>query len=563
MDNNYLKDLFCSAALQHSYTLLDIGSDEYLIRKAVTVMSVDSPVTLLSSYVAKSSDLFYTEGYQMLSQCEGTFEYPVNIGRCPDDKPPYNSSFNMPYKEGYNFIIFRHNSLWHLIGFTSCNHSIARFKIYPQGYLEMELDPLGRSYSCGQIIESEYIALISDKSRNNALKRFADLIDKHHPKLTCKDSIFGWCSWYSFYEDVNENNIYSNLMTMRDQDYLEYLLIDDGYQTHMGDWLSFSDRFANSLDKLCDDILRAQKTPAIWIAPFIASEKSELFIKHKDYFAKDRDGNLVSADRLTYGGWRDLKWYMLDFSRTEVINYVQKVFRFFHDRLNIRLYKLDALYWGAIRDLKFYEDDFTCIDNYRTALSAILEIVGHDSILIGCNAPMWPSLGLVHAMRVGDDIIRDGERIRQTAKEIFSRMWMHRKLWLNDPDCLCLKNTSGQSASEEEFNFHLCCVLASSGVLMLGDDLNRLEPCDYKKISLVSEIIKAKPTVCFDEALTECVLCSDSLPYNVQIFFNFSEKAISCTPLYGSYDLFTDKAVVSKRITVPAFGAVALKSAKE
>ncbi|MGN0894574.1 MAG: glycoside hydrolase family 36 protein [Succinivibrio sp.] len=559
MEQNYLFDLFNSGAKQYSYTLIKVSDEEYLIRKTVTDEEFASPLTLFASYAAKSSDEFYAEGYQMLSQCEGTFEFPVNIGRCPDDEPPYSLCQKKPYKEGYNFIVFKHNGLWHLIGFCSCNHSIARFKIYPQGYLEMELDLLGKSYKSGQVIESEYLALICDKSKNKALERFAQLISKHHTKLACNTSIFGWCSWYSFYEDVNENNIYSNLMAMREHENLSYLLIDDGYQTHMGDWLTFSNRFSNGLEKLCEDIIKAKKIPSIWIAPFIASEKSELFIKHQDYFAKDNKGSPVAADEVTYSGWRDLKWYTLDFSKTEVVNYVQEVFRYFHDKLKIRLYKLDACYWGAIRSLKFQSENFNCIDNYRTGLKAILEIIGHDSVIIGCNAPMWPSLGLVHAMRVGDDIIRNGDRILQTSKEIFSRMWMHKKLWLNDPDCLCLKNFKDQTAKDEEFNFHLCTILATTGVLMLGDDLEKLEPCDFEKINLVGRIIMSDPKVSFDEKLTTCTLISDKLSLKVKIFFNYSDQTILCPIETGSVDLFSGRDIDTNKIRLASHSAVAVK----
>lgn len=91
-------------------------------------------------------------------------------------------------------------------------------------------------------------------------------------------------------------------------------------------------------------------------------------------------------------------------------------------------------------------------------------------------------------MRVSDDIQRTRFWIEHDAKETFSRQWMNRELWINDPDCLCLRNFENQIAAEEDFNFHLCAILVSDGVLMLGDSLKELEPKDFNRIDKIIEI---------------------------------------------------------------------------
>lgn len=558
MSENYLLKILKDSSNNNSFSIINKGKKEFLFRKLVTDSSFNGSLTVFSGPVASPDDRLYAEGFQMLSQTGGTFKNPENIGRCPDDEPPYtHHSRNPDYKETYNFVIFKHDGLWHLLGFTSCEHFTGLFRIFKDGSLQIELLTEGKEFKCGEILQSEYFTILEGKNKADVLKEFASLISTHHKPLKFDHTPAGWCSWYCYYANLTEHAVYTNLDEMKDHDNLEYVQMDDGYQTHMGDWLNFTDKFPSGFERVVSDIIRAGKKPALWVAPFIASENSELFKQHPDWFATDPDGNLLSADKITYGGWRDLNWYSLDFSKIEVVRYIQQVFSYFHDKLNIKYFKLDACYWGAIKGLKF-TSGFTRIDNYREGLKAILSVVGKDSFVLGCNAPLWPSLGLVHGMRVSDDIQRTRFWIEHDAKETFSRQWMNRQLWINDPDCLCLKNFENQIASEEDFNFHLCAILVADGVLMLGDSLKELEPKDFNRVNRILEVQKWDKTVDYDDDFTHFVISDRKSSRRIDVFFNWIDSPIHVKA--SGYDLFSSLPVTGKDITVKPFSARAVIS---
>ena len=118
-------------------------------------------------------------------------------------------------------------------------------------------------------------------------------------------------------------------------------------------------------------------------------------------------------------------------------------------------------------------------------MKAICEAVGDDGFILGCNAPMWPSIGVVNAMRVSNDVARRWNCISVLAKEIFYRNWQNGRLWLNDPDCMVqiskkaiVIDAAGQIAkdealTEDEYTFQAACIFTSGGMLMAGDDLVR------------------------------------------------------------------------------------------
>src|SRR5699024_1854748 len=116
------------------------------------------------------------------------------------------------------------------------------------------------------------------------------------------------------------------------------------------------------------------------------------------------------------------------------------------------------------------------VEAYRIGMKAILEGAGSDSFLLGCNAPMWPSLGLVHGMRVTNDNARNFDVFAGIAGECFRRNWQHNRLWINDPDTVLLRNRGQEildpagnrmivdsSLTRSEFLFNAAYTLASGG----------------------------------------------------------------------------------------------------
>ncbi|HEX4565189.1 MAG TPA: hypothetical protein VH138_01110 [Vicinamibacterales bacterium] len=135
----------------------------------------------------------------------------------------------------------------------------------------------------------------------------------------------------------------------------------------------------------------------------------------------------------------------------------------------VAYFKLDANFWGAIHGGRFNDPHATRIEAYRRGMEAILRGAG-DSFILGCNHPIWPSLGLIHGSRSSNDIKRTWDRIKTTAQQNLLRGWQNGRLWWNDPDAICLSG----DLPENEFLFHATAIYATGGMALSGDDLTTL-----------------------------------------------------------------------------------------
>jgi alpha-galactosidase len=250
---------------------------------------------------------------------------------------------------------------------------------------------------------------------------------------------------------------------------LKYIQIDDGYQPAMGDWLETGAAFGGNVQGVLKQIRERGFEPAIWVAPFVAEEKSHLFQRHPDWFMKDTAGKPLSADRVTFGGWRRGPWYALDGTHMEAQKHLENVFRTMRREWGCTYFKLDANFWGAMHGGVLHDRRATRIEAYRRGMQAILRGAG-DSFILGCNHPIWPSFGLIHGSRSSNDIKRSWDRFETTARQNLNRNWQNGRLWWNDPDVVVLTG----DLSEDEFRFHATAIYATGGMLLSGDDLTKI-----------------------------------------------------------------------------------------
>ena len=107
-------------------------------------------------------------------------------------------------------------------------------------------------------------------------------------------------------------------------------------------------------------------------------------------------------------------------------------------RLGIDYLKLDFLYAGAVPGRR--HDDVDAVAAYRSGLDLVRDVVGPEVYLVGCGAPLLPSIGLVDAMRVSPDTFHeggeDGSGGLRGLMPVAARAWQQGRLWVNDPDCV-------------------------------------------------------------------------------------------------------------------------------
>ncbi|MEV3831713.1 alpha-galactosidase [Aeromonas allosaccharophila] len=449
----------------------------------------------------------YGEGFQMLAQTMGSWQSPQHVGRCPDASV-YRITDDNGYHTIHNLLLVEHNKGWLLLAFASGHRFGGEFRLYPDGRLQILMNCEGRKLAAGEHWQSEALICLEGAEREDLLAELARMIEAEHGSLIGKvsDRPSGWCSWYHYYADVSATDIRENLQVRAERfPALRYVQIDDGYQAKMGDWLTPSAKFEQGVASLAAEIKQAGCEPALWVAPFIAEPSSQVFQDHPDWFVKGDDGLPLPSERVTYGGWRCTPWYVLDGTHPEVQAHLEQVFRTLREQWGIHYFKLDANFWGAIHGGRFHDPAATRVEAYRRGMAAILRGAGEGAFLLGCNAPIWPSLGLVHGMRVSDDVERNGHRYRQIAREAFCRAWQNDKLWALDPDCICLRDLPTQQASQTEYSFHLAALVASGGMMLAGDRLQDLDEEQAAQLHKLLELCAARaPSARFESMDFAC-----------------------------------------------------------
>jgi alpha-galactosidase len=411
----------------------------------------------------------YAEGFQMLSQNGGTIGEPADLGSYTDAKH-YKMATPAEGRAFYGLITLSPpQGPSQLMAFTSCRRFSGEFYLRGRS-LQAVIDTEDLQLAPGETWELEEFTFRTGANREQLLAELAERLVQNHPPLRGKTPPTGWCSWYCFGPSVTAQQVLDNLdFIAKNAPGLKYVQIDDGYQPAMGDWLETGTAFGGNVQGVLKQIRARGFEPAIWVAPFIAEEKSDVFQQHPEWFVKGDDSQPLRSDKVTFGGWRRGPWYVLDGTHPEVQKHFQDLFGTMRREWGCTYFKLDANFWGAIHGGRFHDANATRIEAYRRGMQAILRAAG-DSFILGCNHPIWPSLGLIHGSRSSNDIKRSWDRIVTTARQNLLRNWQNGRLWWNDPDAVVLTG----DLPDNEFQFHAAAIYASGGMLLSGDDLTTI-----------------------------------------------------------------------------------------
>ncbi len=284
----------------------------------------------------------------------------------------------------------------------------------------------------------------------------------------------GWCSWYYFYGENTAADVLDNMAKMDEEALpLKYILVDDGYQAAIGDWLTCDRRKFTDMKALAQAIKRAGHRPGIWTAPFGVGAGSQVYAEHPDWVMRDEDGEPIRA-------WhhRSGDVYALDLSHPQVRGWLFETFRTLRD-WGFELFKVDFLFAGALAGRR-YDPQMTRAQALRAGLKAIREAIGEDTFLLGCGAPLGPCVGIVDGMRIGTDVAINWHPLwrnlsmvstENALRNAIARYFMHRRLWLNDPDCLLVRTRHDESDLVlNEMRTMTTLIGLSGGSVLSGDN---------------------------------------------------------------------------------------------
>ncbi len=495
----------------------------------------------ISDHGLAPESVVYGEGFQMLHQNGGTLAQRRDIGGNADNK-----HYNIPDLHGlptaYGVLTVSIKTDEHLLlGFTSCRRFIGRIS-FDTRQMQVSIDAEGLEIKPGESWVLEDFILLGGYDRRLLFDQLSTEIAKNHPLRKTQAIPTGWCSWYCYGPTVTNQIIENSLNSFaRILPEMKYIQIDDGYQLFMGDWLDENPSYGN-IQKTLAAIKAKGFEPAIWVAPFIAESKSRIFKDHPDWFVKDIDGTPLKSSNVGFGGWRNGPWYVLDGTHPEVQKHLQYIFQVMREKWGVNYFKLDANYWGAIHGGTHYDKSATRIDAYRRGMEAILKGCNDQSVILGCNAPIWPSVGLVTAMRTSGDINREWGTIRETAYENLCRAWQNGKLWDSDPDCVVLTNDtvfSGKKVIEpNEWIFHATAIHAVGGLVLNGDKASNLKE---DELAILKKLFH--PTgigARFSDAKMQTAI-TDLGDMQYYYFFNWSDtETIDLTVHLKSRSILTD-----------------------
>ncbi len=370
-----------------------------------------------------------------------------------------------------------------LVGFITAANQLAEIRVREDGtqltarcYCDaVRLDP-------GDSLSSETLILRAGPDPLSLLEGWASEMGREMKARVPSSSPTGWCTWYTFYGENTAREVVDNVATIDDYALpLDVVLIDDGYQTAIGDWFSLDEeKFPDGMEAVTEQIGRSGRTPGLWTAPFGAAADSQLFARHREWFLQDEDGEPVV-------GW--IHWgktcHALDCTHPEVLDWLGEVFGRLRREWEISFFKIDFLFAAALAGRR-QDEKATRAQALRRGVEEIRKAIGRRAFLLGCGAPLGPCVGLVDGMRIGADVDPNWYPIwrndlsavstQNALRNVITRSPVHGRLWANDPDCLLVRQRGDDmDLVLNEMRTLTALVALSGGLTLNSDDLTAVE----------------------------------------------------------------------------------------
>jgi alpha-galactosidase len=294
-------------------------------------------------------------------------------------------------------------------------------------------------------------------------------IQRHSAKL------YGYSSWYNRYQNINEEAMRQDMEGCTEIFQKNDLFqIDDGWEKYVGDWLEAdSDKFPNGMKKMADSIHAKGYRAGLWLAPFAAEEKSELYRSHKDWFVQEK-GQPV------YCGSNWSGFYALDFDKPEVQAYISKALNQVLNEWGYDLVKLDFLYAAAM----FGSSHETRAGRMIRAMKFLREVCG-TKLILGCGVPTAAAFGYVDYCRIGCDVSLDWDDVfymrrfhrervstKNAVGNIVSRRELNNRAYGSDPDVFFLRTDNIKLTEKQKDDLAMLDALLAD-VFLTSDDPSR------------------------------------------------------------------------------------------
>lgn len=385
------------------------------------------------------------------------------------------------------FLVIKENSALEsgIFGFLTQKSGLGEifWRSAESGQLVCGLDYGGKELLPDTQMNTEPLYMASDHWPE-IIEKYADAVGKAMSARIPERPVTGWSSWYEYYTKISHTEMIANTVEAEKVPELgiEYIQLDDGYQQAVGDWLLLNKRFPETLATLAEEIQGHGLKPGIWLAPFMANSKSVLFKKHPGWFLHDHKGRPIDCGYNPNWGGRSLA---LDLTHPDLLDWLFNLFAALKEA-GFEFFKLDFLFAGVRKGRRFSPQQ-SPLEAYRFGLQTIRDAIGPEGYILGCGAPLGGSVGLVDSMRISADVKEvwepklfrflgrgcDIPSLKDSLRNNLTRVFLNRRWWINDPDCLVVRDYNSH-LKPAEIELLLTVVGLTGGNIFLGDALSHL-----------------------------------------------------------------------------------------
>ena len=472
-----------SDSLENSLYKIDVYSDG---TRTKLVMNTKKPVKLAGAFLTRpyayeGDDLIFVNGYQSWTD---TREYTMDeklkslkaIPEVVKDKyhfAEYGDSWFLKYDKnrlhGYTYSYVKKQDgtarLW-----GSLNEENAYLIIHHEkdkGRLVLQSDIQGR------VVDGEFV-LFDFVEYTGLIKDVQKKYFENYGRCDAKP-LRGYTSWYNDYQDINEEKMLNALEGIDGMDY-DLFQIDDGWESHVGDWLEVDEKkFPDGLIPIVNMAHGRGLKAGIWVAPFVAEMDSSIYLEHPDWILR-KGGKEVFAGSNWSGA------VALDVRKKAVWDHIEKSLKSLLEQ-GFDFFKLDFLYAAA---LAAPSGSFTRAEIMRKSMKRLKNILG-DKLILGCGVPLSSAFNLVDYCRIGPDItlnLDDKRYMRLAHRERVStkvtlmntiyRYAMDGYVFRNDPDVYLLRDDNIKLDEEQREAIitidHLC-----GAMYLTSDNVNEYD----------------------------------------------------------------------------------------
>ena len=427
-------------------------------------------------FAPSKDDLYFFNGYQSWTDTKEftPAERERNVNKLPrslvnafafdryGDATFYNYSRNLMH--GYDVFYSK----------GKCERYVLNLN-YTRAYLLIELNKKAKELTLSYDFNGYKVAegsefTVADYYLSDSVTEGTKYFETIFPRKNTP-KIFGYTSWYNYYQNITEEILLRDLAALDKQ--FNLFQIDDGYETKVGDWLSVDPaKFPNGLKPIVDAAHEKGFSAGIWLAPFVAEEESELFKTRKELFRRDKSGEFIKCG----SNWSG--FYALDLENPDARAYIKKCLCHYAE-MGFDFFKLDFLYAANLVVKGGTSRSMAAEDAY----AFLRECLG-DKVILGCGATVFNCIDKFDYLRIGPDVSltfddvwymrfmhRERVSTKTTLQNTVYRSIFNDRLFGNDPDVFLLRDDNiGLSVDQRRALLTLNALFGS--VLMTSDNLD-------------------------------------------------------------------------------------------